>query len=376
MQLQPDWPDLDEDSLWRAVLERDDKADGAFVYGVLSTRIFCRASCPSRRPRRPNARFFASPQSAIQAGFRACKRCRPEEFASAQVARARHACQLIEARNEAGEGPLSLDDLSRAVGSSAGHLQRTFKQVTGISPREYADALRLGQFKERLREGEPIVDALYDAGFGSSRGLYERAPSQLGMTPSTYGRGGLGARIRFATSPCALGFLLVAATESGICAASLGDSPAQLEADLRAEFPQAEVQADDGELNDWLQPVLGILEGREPHKYLPLDVRATAFQWRVWRELKQIGAGQTRTYSQVAQVLGAPSAVRAVARACATNSVALVVPCHRVVRVGGALAGYRWGLERKKKLLETEKAALSQAASTCDDLGGDESCSG
>lgn len=359
----------DEDALWQSVLDRDQSSDGTFVYAVLSTRIFCRASCPSRRPSRAGTRFFATPRDAIEAGFRACKRCKPEEFAGAQVARVQHACRIIE---ESGGEKVSLDELSRAVGGSASHLQRSFKQVTGVSPRQYADALRLGQLKLKLREGEPITGALYEAGFGSSRGLYERAPRQLGMTPATYGRGGKGARIRFSLARCDLGFLLVAATGSGICSVALGDSEAGLEAALRHEFFAAEVEREDELLHDWLALILEMLKGREPHQSLPLDVRATAFQWRVWRELSAIGAGQTRTYSQVAQAIESPSAVRAVARACATNPVALIVPCHRVVRAGGALAGYRWGLERKEKLLEREKKGAAEVengagegASTC-----------
>jgi len=345
-------PEWSEDNFWQAVLERDGRADGAFVYGVRSTLIFCRASCPSRRPRRDNALFFASPQAAAKAGFRACKRCRPEQFASVPVQRVRRACRLIEA--SAGE-PLALGELSRQVGGSACHLQRTFKQVTGITPRQYAEALRLGRLKTSLQAGQAVTGALYGSGYGSSRGLYERAPSQLGMTPASYGRGGQGARILFCVVPCALGFLLVAATERGICSVSLGDSACELEAALRGEFPAAAIQQDEAALQGWAASLLKLLQGREPHHALPLDVQATAFQWRVWQALRLIGAGETRSYSQVAASIGQPTAVRAVARACATNPVALIVPCHRVVREGGAMAGYRWGLERKKKLLDSEK---------------------
>lgn len=334
------------------MLERDRRADGAFVYGVRSTLIFCRASCPSRRPRRENARFFARPQQAVEAGFRACKRCRPEQFQSVAVERVQHACRLIEASQ--GEA-LRLEELSRLVGGSACHLQRTFKQVTGITPRQYAEARRLEHLKSKLQEGEAVTQALYDAGYGSSRALYERAPSQLGMTPATYGRGGQNASIGFCCAGCSLGFVLVAATESGVCSIALGDSPEKLEAALREEFFAAQVQPDEARLGDWLALVLRLLKGEEPHLDLPLDVRATAFQWRVWQALRAIGVGETRTYSQVAQQIGQPTAARAVARACATNPVALLVPCHRVVREGGAMAGYRWGLERKQKLLDSEK---------------------
>jgi AraC family transcriptional regulator of adaptative response/methylated-DNA-[protein]-cysteine methyltransferase len=248
-----------------------------------------------------------------------------------------------------------LDELSHKVGGSRYHLQRTFKQVTGITPQEYSDALRLGQLKEKLRAGEPVLNALYDAGYGSVRGLYERTPSHLGMTPATYGRGGKNTTIQFSVVPCSLGFLLVAATSKGICSVQLGDSPEELEAALREEFFAAQIQRDETLLRAWAESLLKLLEGKEPHLNLPLDVRATAFQWRVWSALRAIGSGETRSYSQVAQAIGEPTAVRAVARACATNSVALIVPCHRVVREDGTLAGYRWGIERKEKLLAHEK---------------------
>ena len=342
---------LDETACWQAVLERDQNADGAFVYGVLSTRIFCRPSCPARRPKREGARFFGSPDAAKDAGFRACKRCRPEQAQNVQVARVRAVCRLIENS----EDVLSLDELSRRVGGNAGHLQRTFKAVTGISPRDYGEARRLGQVKAKLSQSDSVLNALFDVGFGSTRGLYERAPSQLGMTPATYGRGGKGAQIRFCVAPCALGFLLVAATQTGVCSVALGDGKSELESGLRTEFFAATIERDDAQLRAYLALILASLQGREPHLDLPLDVRATAFQWRVWRELRAIGRGETRSYSQIAAALEQPTATRAVARACATNPVALVVPCHRVVRENGALAGYRWGLERKKQLLDGEK---------------------
>ncbi len=340
-----------ESAFWQAVQNRDEHADGTFVYGVASTHIFCRPSCPSRRPKRENVRFFESPNAASQAGFRACKRCRPDQFQTGQVARVQQACRLIEEHLDA---PLSLAELSEKVGGSAFHLQRTFKQVTGVSPREYADALRLKSLKTQLQNGDSVIGAQYEAGYGSSRALYERTPAQLGMTPATYRRGGAGARIAFSTQPCPLGYLLVAATSHGVCSVALGDDPATLEAALREEFPAAAVHRDDVELGTHMQALLHFLEGHEPHLDLPLDVQATAFQRRVWQELRAIGYGQTRTYAQVAQAIGQPTAVRAVARACATNPVALVVPCHRVVRDGGALAGYRWGIERKKQLLKRE----------------------
>ncbi len=339
-----------ETARWQAVLERDTQADGAFVYGVTTTRIYCRPSCPSRRPKRENARFFETIEEAKQAGFRACQRCRPDESKTAALKRVEQACLLIAENLQV---PLSLGELAAQTGESAGHLQRTFKQVTGVSPREYGEALRLKIVKTSLKNGDSILGAQSEAGFGS-RALYERAPTQLGMTPATYKRGGAGAQIRFGIAPCDLGFLLVAATPLGLCSVSLGDAPDELESALRSEFLHAEIERDDKHLQAHLQTLLRHLEGQQPHLDLPLDVQATAFQRRVWQELRAIGYGQTRTYAQIAQMLGQPTAARAVARACATNPVALAVPCHRVVREGGALAGYRWGIARKKALLKKE----------------------
>jgi AraC family transcriptional regulator of adaptative response/methylated-DNA-[protein]-cysteine methyltransferase len=351
MQVQivntPITPELNETQCWQAVLDRDERLDGTFVYGVSSTLIFCRPSCPSRRPQRERARFFSSLEAAVEAGFRPCKRCRPDQFLSVQ-----HACRLIE---ENADTPLSLAELSRQVGCSPYYLQRTFKHVTGISPQEYADALRLGQLKKNLQAGESVVNALYEAGYGSSRGLYERAPLQLGMTPATYQRGGKGAQINFSITACSLGFLLVAATEKGICSVSLADSEEALKTALCNEFPAAQVQHSEAALQELTQAILNFIARREPHIDLPLDVQATAFQWRVWQVLRSINSGETRTYTQVAEAIGQPTSVRAVARACATNPLALVVPCHRVVRTDGSMAGYRWGLERKKTLLAQEK---------------------
>ena len=341
----------ENENRWRAVLSRDETCDGAFVYGVLSTRIFCRASCPSRKPKREGAQFFDSPEDARRAGFRACKRCLPEASASAREEKVRAMREIIEAA----DGAITLRELAEKIGGSASHLQRLFKKQMGVSPREYSRALRLARLKTKLQSGEKIMDSMLDAGYGSSRALYEEAPSQLGMTPATYGRGGSGACIRFAVAPCALGFLLVAKTARGVCSITLDDAPEQLEAELRREFFAAHIEKDEDDLREGLRRVLGFLEGKKPSSNLPLDVRATAFQIRVWKELQEIERGETRTYTQVANAIGQPTAARAVARACATNPVALVVPCHRVVREGGALSGYRWGIERKKKLLQREQ---------------------
>ena len=346
----------DESARWQAVLNRDERADGVFVYGVCSTHIYCRASCPSRRPRRENTRFFETPASAQRAGFRACKRCRPANFANDQIVRARNACRIIE---ESAGAAISLQELGARVGASPFHLQRSFKRVVGVSPGEYARALRLGQLKAGLQRGDSVLHAALDAGYNSTGGLYQNATAQLGMTPATYGRGGKDARIWFGVAPCEMDYVLVAATATGVCSVALGDDEKSLETELRAEFFAATIARDDARLHPYLQAVIQLLNGQTPHNSLPLDVRATAFQWRVWRELRAIPAGQTRSYAQVAQSLEMPSASRAVARACATNPVALVVPCHRVVRGDGNLAGYRWGIERKARLLELEKAAAN-----------------
>jgi AraC family transcriptional regulator, regulatory protein of adaptative response / methylated-DNA-[protein]-cysteine methyltransferase len=346
---------MHEENYWQAVLTRDSRSNGSFVYAVRSTGIYCNPSCPSRRPQRDQVIFFPVPEAAEKAGFRPCRRCRPQETAAQepQVELVRHACRYIEQNLDS---PISLATLSEEVHVSPYHLQRVFKRIVGITPRQYAAAHRLGQLKAQLKEGEPVTRALYDVGYGSSSRLYERAPSQLGMTPTTYRRGGLGMRINYTVVDCPLGRLLVAATEKGICAISLGDTDTELEAALCAEYPAAEIAQDsDGvDLSRLVDTLISHLNGQQPHLDLPLDVQATAFQWRVWEELRTIPYGSTRSYSQVAQAMGEPKATRAVARACATNPVPLVIPCHRVVREDGDPGGYRWGRERKQRLLEQE----------------------
>lgn len=366
--------EADEAARWRAVQKKDCRCDGAFVYAVRSTRIYCRPCCPARRPHRKQVRFFDSVEAAAQSGFRPCKRCRPDSltYANRRVKRVEVACRQIERGHQertAGTA-LSLHALSRQANSSPHHFHRTFKQVTGVTPRQYADASRLSHLKARLQDGETVTGALYEAGYGSSRGLYEGASAQLGMTPARYRRGGPGVSIRFTTAPCSLGYLLVAATERGLCSVSLGDSQEALEAALRQEFHAARLQQDEAGLEVWLQAVLQCLEGRQPHPDLPLDVQATAFQRRVWQALRSIPLGETRTYSQIAEAIGAPQAVRAVARACATNSIAIAIPCHRAVRRDGSPGGYRWGLERKQKLLQqeaTNREAMNREAQRTDD---------
>ncbi|MGA9882510.1 MAG: bifunctional DNA-binding transcriptional regulator/O6-methylguanine-DNA methyltransferase Ada [Candidatus Acidiferrales bacterium] len=365
----------DQRLLWKAVQSRDRRADGAFVYAVQSTGVYCRPSCPSRRPREANVRFFPLPAAAEQAGYRPCRRCKPSNVpvrdpkldAVAQVCRLIDSIVLADATS-AGEGErITLSALSAAARMSSHQLERAFRKALAITPRQYADAQRMRRLKSRLKEGDDVTTALYDAGFGSSSRLYERAPSQLGMTPAEYGRGGAGMTIRYAIAESPLGRLLVGATERGVSALYLNDSDNALRDALRKEYPRAELvpdrdgQGSSGKLRDWVSHILEHLRGREPHLDLPTDVRATAFTRRVWEELRKIPYGETRTYSDVARAIGKPSAIRAVARACATNPTAVVVPCHRVVRKDGDLAGYRWGIGVKQKLLQKESATAATA---------------
>lgn len=339
---------------WQQVMARDARQDGRFVFAVRTTGVYCRPSCPSRRPRRESVEFFSNPGDAERAGYRACLRCKPTEISTMAryVTRAR---QLLDNA----ESVMTLSDLSKRVGLSPFHLQRLFKRATGLSPREYQSARRMQHVKAGLRKGDGVTTALYDAGYGSPSRLYEKSPQQLGMTPGEYGRGGAGANITFAIAASPLGRLLVAATERGLCAVRFGDNMAELERSLRQEFEAAELHRDDAAMQKYVEPLLAAIRGENTIIDLPLDVRATAFQMKVWEQLRQIPSGETRSYSEVARQIGEPSAVRAVARACATNPVAIAVPCHRVVRSNGDESGYRWGIERKSKLLRAEKDSHS-----------------
>ncbi len=341
-----------DDHRWQAVQERDVQADGQFVFAVRSTRIYCRPSCPARRPARHQVVFFPTCDAAEQNGFRACRRCHPREV-SAHATMVTQVCRLLEADLEE---PLSLAVLGDKVGVSPFHLQRIFKRALGVSPRAYADACRFHRFKHQLKQGPSATDAVYAAGYGSSSRAYERAANRLGMTPGRYRQGGEHTHIHYLTAKCALGRMLVAATDKGICKISFGDSVAALERSLREEFPAADVQRGGPKLRLWMHSILRHLNGHQPRLDLPLDVRATAFQSRVWTALRSIPYGQTRSYKQIAQAVGHPKAIRAVARACATNPAAVLIPCHRVVRENGDLAGYRWGLKRKRHLLAKEAA--------------------
>jgi AraC family transcriptional regulator of adaptative response/methylated-DNA-[protein]-cysteine methyltransferase len=348
---------------WQAVLDRDSALDGAFVFGVSSTGIFCRPSCPAKRPRRENVSFFDHALQAEQAGYRACLRCRPKAVdGNPQSAMVRAMCRYIERHivDQHSEDRLTLSLLAKEFRLSPFHLQRTFKSVLGVSPKAYIDACRLRQVKQNLQAGHSVTTALYAAGYGSSSRLYERTAAQLGMTPEKYRRGAVAAVIRYtivrytiAGSP--LGRMLVAATDKGICAIQFGDSDEQLQQGLMREFPFATRRRDDAAMAEWRVNLTRLMEGRETNPSLPLDIRATAFQRRVWESLQKIPRGQTRSYSAVAKEIGMPKATRAVARACATNPVAVAIPCHRVVRQDGELGGYRWGLERKERLLALEK---------------------
>ena len=347
--------------MWRAVEARDSRADGKFVYAVRSTGVYCRPSCPSRRPRRDKVEFFALPEAAEQRGFRACKRCKPRAAVpgDATLRAISGACREIDDAIASDEetAVVQLKRLAAAAGMSAHQLERNFARLVGITPRQYADARRMKRAKSHLRKENNVTTALYDAGFGSSSRLYERASAHLGMTPRTYRRGGEGMEIHYTIANSPLGRLLVGATEKGISAVYLGDSDSVLEAELRKEYSRARVLCDSRpslQLRGWLEHVLAHLKGREPHLDLPIDVQATAFQRKVWEELRKIPYGSTATYSEVALRTGKPRAIRAVARACATNPVAIVIPCHRVVREDGNLAGYRWEVKRKKALLEKE----------------------
>lgn len=349
-----------EESYWQAVLERDQSRDGTFFYGVRSTGIYCRPSCPSRRPGRDQVVFFLQPAQAEQAGFRPCRRCRPLEAANYQAELVQQACRYIEDNITRPEGPPTLAELGQQVGLSPFHLQRLFKRVTGVSPRQYAEAYRLGQLKTRLKDQESVTGALYSAGYGSSSRLYERASESMGMTPASYRRGGPGTAIHYTVADCSLGRLLVAATGKGVCAVRLGDDDTKLKNELAQEYPAAELYQDESSaLNEWVEEILSYLTGQQPRLDLPLDIQATAFQRQVWEALRTIPYGSTRSYGEVAAALGQPKAVRAVAHACAVNPVALVIPCHRVVRQDGNLAGYRWGLDRKRALLDKERAVAS-----------------
>ena len=346
---------LDPDICWAAVAARDSAADGRFVFAVRTTGVFCRPGCNCRQPLRRNVRFFPTPAEAAAAGFRPCKRCRPTEpsAASRHVAAVERACARI--RDAEAVPPLA--ELAEAAGISRFHFHRVFRQVTGTTPGDYARTHRMGRLATRLAGGAPVAQSIYAAGFGSSSRAYAAAPAALGMTPAERRNGGKGIAIRFATVSTAVGWVLVAASERGICLTEFGDDPAALESRLRARFPAAAIAGGDPELNAWAERIVRFIAAPDHALDLPLEIRGTAFQAQVWRALQRIPPGQTATYADIAAAIGRPTAVRAVASACAANKLALLVPCHRVVPSDGGVGGYRWGAGRKRALLAREAAA-------------------
>ena len=361
---------LDPEVMWDALVSHDRSYDGVFVCAVSSTGIYCRPTCPAKRPHRSKVNFYDSPEQARGAGYRACLRChpdRPETDADLVAA----ACRIIDRQIEESESAPVIGDVCRAMSLSPSRLQRLFKLETGLTPSQYARGKRMARFKALVRGGEMVTEAVYDAGFGSASRLYENAAGQLGMTPATYRKGGAGAIIRYVTTDSALGGLLVAGTVTGVCSVKLGDDSDALIAELEQEFPAATLVGtahdDDSQegagLRRWVVLLQEYLAGRRTNIDLPLDVLATAFQWRVWRRLQAIPVGETRTYQEMAGDLEQHNASRAVGRACATNPVAPIIPCHRAVRKDGGLAGYRWGLHRKETLLEMERSLKAEPES-------------
>lgn len=342
------------DLRWKALASRDRAADGTFIYAVSSTGIYCRPSCPSRRPRADRVRFFDTTIDARQAGFRACKRCRPDTVGLVQpgIDAVRLASAYLATH---ADQTVTLTQLARVASMSAHHLQRRFKAIVGLSPREFQSAVRAGKLRTSLRDGRDVTTAIYEAGYGSPSRVYEAAPTGKGMSLSSYRRGGAGMRIGYSMIASPVGAVLVAATENGVCSVKIGSSEAALAADLRREYPGAEIVAGQKPRAEWIKAVAKHLRGDERSLDLPIDVQATAFQWKVWRALQRIPYGETRAYAEVARSIGKPKAVRAVASACARNPVAIVVPCHRVVPAAGGIGGYRWGTVRKARLLAAEK---------------------
>ena len=358
---------MNEAVAWESVLHRDPSADDRFLYGVTTTGIYCRPSCPSRRPKRGNVAFFSSVEAAERAGFRACQRCTPNRGAGSRDKAVDRAREYIDRRiHDLSDERITLELLGEQSGMSPYHLQRKFKAQLGLTPAQYIRARKRERLKGELRRGETVSRATFGAGYGSSSGVYGGADARLGMTPATYRRGGAGAHIDYVIANTSLGVLLVAATDRGVCAVTLGDDATSLEAALELEYPAAtrtRLTTPSSSLGGWVADVVAAVDGQRARPDVPIDVAASAFQWKVWRELQKIPFGETRSYGEIAKAIGSPKAVRAVASACANNRVAVIVPCHRVVRVDGAPGGYRWGLERKKRLIEKERATREKQTS-------------
>jgi len=355
-------PAINPETAWQQLLRRDPA--GRFFYAVATTGVFCRPDCKSRRPLRANVRFFPSIDAAAAAGFRPCKRCKPTATAWGRP------LDLVRSHVERHlDRPVRLEELGRVAGMSPFTVQRLFKREMGVSPLQYQRALRAGSLRNSLKTGSNVTDAIYDAGFGSGSRVYERADARLGMTPNRYRQGGRGVEITYATAQSPLGLLLIAATDRGVCFVEFGKSERALVEALGKEYPDAALlpmrQPPGREFRRWMDGLARYLEGARPSLDLPLDVRATAFQMRVWNYLQTIPYGAVRSYGEVASAIGQPSAARAVARACASNRVALAIPCHRVIRGSGDPGGYRWGLERKRALLKMESGGATQAERRC-----------
>ena len=348
-----------DETRWQAVQRRDAAADGRFVYAVATTGVYCRPSCASRPARRENVAFHASCEEAERAGFRACKRCRPNEapLAERRASAVARACRLIEEAEE----PPSLEDLARSAGVSRFYFHRVFKEIVGVTPKAYAAARRRALVQKELSEAPSVTAAIYGAGYNASSRFYENVEAKLGMSPSAYRKGGRDSTIRFALGECSLGSILVAASEKGVCAIQFGDDPDRLLRDLQDRFPKARLIGGDPSFEATVARVVGLVEAPAQDLDLPLDVRGTAFQQRVWQALREIPSGSTASYAEIAERIGRPKAVRAVAQACASNAIAVAIPCHRVVRTDGALSGYRWGVERKRALLDREAMPGAQS---------------
>jgi AraC family transcriptional regulator of adaptative response/methylated-DNA-[protein]-cysteine methyltransferase len=355
---------LDDDARWAAVTARSHEHDGMFVTAVRSTGIYCRPSCPARHPKRENVTFFRAPQDAATAGYRACLRCHPDETSpsAADLDLVRRACRYTECAADETDVTPTLESLALSMHVTPSRLRRAFSRTAGVSPQQYLESVRLQRLKSSLSRGSSVTSAIYEAGYRSSSRVYEHASRRLGMTPATYAKRGRGVRISYAIASSSIGRVLVASTDKGLCRVAIGGPDEQLERLLLSEYAEAEIGRDDERLGAVVAEILRRIEGYAPAAELPLDIQATAFQWRVWQELQRIPFGDTRSYAEIARSIGSPPAARAVGRACATNPVPIVIPCHRVNGSDGKMHGFRWGLARKRELQEREAQSAHDAA--------------